>query len=80
LPRLAICDSALDAVAGADAVIVATEWPEFAGLDWRRVRAAVATPLLFDGRRLLDPDAMRGLGFRYERVGSPPSVAPVEVR
>jgi UDPglucose 6-dehydrogenase len=80
LPRLAICESALDAVAGADAVIVATEWPEFADLDWRRVRAAVATPLLFDGRRLLDPDAMRGLGFRYERVGSPPSVAPVEVR
>jgi len=80
LPRLAICESALDAVAGADAVIVATEWPEFADLDWRRVRAAVATPLLFDGRRLLDPEAMRGLGFRYERVGSPPSVAPVEVR
>src|SRR5689334_924795 len=80
LPRLAICDSALDAVDGADAVIVATEWPEFADLDWRRVRAAVATPLLFDGRRLLDPDAMRALGFRYERVGSPPSVAPVEVR
>ena len=80
LPGLAICDSGLDAVAGADAVIVATEWPEFADLDWRRVRAAVATPLLFDGRRLLDPAAMRGLGFRYERVGSPTSVAPVEVR
>jgi UDPglucose 6-dehydrogenase len=80
LPGLAICDSALDAVAGADAVIVATEWPEFADLDWRRVRAAVATPLLFDGRRLLDPAAMRGLGFRYERVGSPTSAAPVEVR
>jgi UDPglucose 6-dehydrogenase len=80
LPRLAVCDSALDAVAGADAVVVATEWPEFADLDWRRVRAAVATPLLFDGRRLLDPGSMRELGFRYERVGSPPSVAPVEVR
>ena len=92
LPSLAVCESALDAVAGADAVVVATEWPEFTSLDWQRVRTGLAVPLLFDGRRLLDPNAMRELGFRYERVGSPtsvdsapvaaspPRVDPVEVR
>jgi UDPglucose 6-dehydrogenase len=67
------------AMAGADAVVVATEWPEFAELDWSQAREAMATPLLFDGRRLLDPATLRDLGFRYERVGSP-SVAAVEAR
>ena len=80
LRRLRVCETAIDALAGAEAVVVATEWPEFADLDWRRARETMTTPLLFDGRRLLDPVAMRRLGFRYERVGSPPSVAPVEVR
>jgi UDPglucose 6-dehydrogenase len=79
LPRLRVCDSPMDALSGADAVVVATEWPEFTDLDWRMAGDAMATPVLFDGRRLLDPVAMRALGFRYERVGSPPSVAPIEV-
>ncbi len=58
---------------GAEAVVIATEWPEFKELDWASARDRMATPLIIDGRRLLDPAAMRDLGYRYERVGSPTS-------
>lgn len=53
--------------------LVATDWPEVKGLDWASVRDRMASPLIIDGRRLLDPAAMRDLGYRYERVGSPTS-------
>jgi UDPglucose 6-dehydrogenase len=71
LPDLITEPSATAALAGADVAVIATEWPEFAELDWAAVRDDMATPLVIDGRRLLDPDAMRRLGYRYERVGSP---------
>ena len=74
VPGLVICDSAVHALDGADAAVIATEWPEFVALDWAGARARMATPLVIDGRRLLDPLAMRDLGFRYERVGSPSAV------
>jgi UDPglucose 6-dehydrogenase len=77
LPGLIVHHTALDALAGADAAVIATEWPEFKDLDWAHVRGVMATPLVIDGRRLLDPEGMRDLGFHYERVGSPPSEAAV---
>jgi UDPglucose 6-dehydrogenase len=77
LPALIVHHTALDALAGADAAVIATEWPEFKDLDWAHVRGVMATPLVIDGRRLLDPEGMRDLGFHYERVGSPPSEAAV---
>jgi UDPglucose 6-dehydrogenase len=80
LPLLSVCDTPMDTLAGADAVVIATEWAEFAELDWRKAGESMAAPVLFDGRRLLDPVAMRRLGFRYERVGSPSSAAAVEIR
>ena len=70
---LVICATAADALSGAEAAVLATEWPEFEALDWAEMRQVMAVPLVIDGRRLLDPMAMRNLGFRYERVGSPPS-------
>jgi UDPglucose 6-dehydrogenase len=73
VPGLVICDSAVDALRDADAAVIATEWPEFAAMDWAGVRGIMATPLVIDGRRLLDPSTMEDLGFRYERVGSPAS-------
>jgi UDPglucose 6-dehydrogenase len=72
---LVACDTAIDALAGAEACVIATEWPEFKDLDWSHVRGLLASPIVVDGRRLLDPGEMRDLGYRYERVGSPPSVA-----
>jgi UDPglucose 6-dehydrogenase len=79
VPELVVHDSALDALDGVDAAVIATEWPEFETLDWARARTIMATPLVIDGRRLLDPVTMRKLGFDYERVGSPPSGAAVRV-
>ena len=55
----------------ADALVIATEWPEFARLDWERIRGSMARPLLLDGRNLLDPGKVRKLGFEYESVGRP---------
>jgi UDPglucose 6-dehydrogenase len=75
LPGLVIHDTAMDALTGADVVVISTEWPEFRDLDWSEARSRMAGDVVIDGRRLLDPTAMRDLGFRYERVGSPTSGA-----
>ncbi len=62
-------DSALDALEGADAAVLVTEWGEFAELDWAAAAERMARPLLIDGRNFLDPEALRGAGFEYEGVG-----------
>ena len=54
---------------GCDALVIATEWPEFKKLDLSRVRAALTHPILFDGRNLFDPLEMEKLGFIYKSVG-----------
>ena len=63
VPDLIIHDTAVEALAGADAAVIATEWPEFKDLDWAPRRGIMAAPLVIDGRRLLDPATMQGLGF-----------------
>ena len=69
LPRVELCDSAEEALEGADAAILVTEWPEFAELDWAGIRDRMANPLVIDGRNFLDPDSLREAGFRYEGIG-----------
>ncbi|HKF81167.1 MAG TPA: UDP-glucose/GDP-mannose dehydrogenase family protein [Thermoleophilaceae bacterium] len=65
-----ICDSALAALDGAEAVVLVTEWPEFRELDWEGgVKARMRTPLVVDGRNFLDREALRDAGFTYEGVG-----------
>lgn len=64
-----LCDSALDAVDGADAAVLVTEWPEFAELDWAEVKRRMKTPLLVDGRNFLDRQELEAAGFTYEGVG-----------
>jgi len=61
--------SAADALDGADAAVLVTEWPEFAELDWTAARERMATPLVVDGRNFLDGDALRAAGFAYEGIG-----------
>ena len=70
-----LAGSMLEAVRGADAAVIVTEWGEFRSLVSAEVRAAMATPLIVDGRNLLDPDQARAAGFLYESVGRP-SVEP----
>ncbi|MEO6182605.1 MAG: UDP-glucose/GDP-mannose dehydrogenase family protein [Verrucomicrobiota bacterium] len=54
---------------GCDALIVATEWPEFKKLDLERARKALTHPIMFDGRNLFDVDEMERLGFIYKSIG-----------
>jgi UDPglucose 6-dehydrogenase len=72
---IAYVGSAYEAVQGADAVLLLTEWPEFRELDFARVRQAVHYPIVIDGRNLLDPETMRRHGFTYLSMGRP-EVAP----
>jgi UDPglucose 6-dehydrogenase len=62
---------AYDIAHQAEALILATDWPEFNNLDWKRVRDLMARPVVFDGRNLLPPNEMRALGFEYHSVGRP---------
>jgi UDPglucose 6-dehydrogenase len=54
---------------GCDALVIATEWPEFKKLDLERARRELTHPILFDGRNLFDPAEMEKLGFIYKSVG-----------
>ena len=62
-------DSALAAVAGADAIVIVTEWPEFAELDWDEVAEHTTGRIVIDGRNFIDGDAVRAAGFAYEGIG-----------
>jgi UDPglucose 6-dehydrogenase len=61
--------SPLEAVDGAEALILATEWKDFANVDFTEVKARMHTPMIFDGRNLFDPETMRELGFDYRGIG-----------
>jgi UDPglucose 6-dehydrogenase len=68
-PRLVVATSAIDAADGADAVVVATEWEEFAGLDWHAIAGAMRGDLVYDTRRRLDGAAVAAAGLRYVELG-----------
>ena len=61
--------SALEAVTDAEALIIATDWNEFANVDLAVLKDKMRTPIVFDGRNLLDPETMRQFGFSYYSVG-----------
>ena len=67
--RVAIVDSALAAVEGADALAVVTEWQEFRSPDFAAIKSRLKTPAIFDGRNLYEPAALRRLGFEYYPIG-----------
>ena len=69
--------SAAEAVVGADAVVLVTEWPQFAGLDFAELAAAMRGSLVVDGRNFFDPGAVRASGLTYEGIGR--AAAPVPV-
>jgi UDPglucose 6-dehydrogenase len=63
------CSSPLEAVAGADAAVIVTEWPELRELPLDEARQAMRNALIVDGRNFLDPDDVRSAGFVYEGIG-----------
>ena len=71
LPKeVILCDSAMDALRGAQAAILVTEWQEFVDLPWEEVaKLMTKTRLIFDGRNALDGRALMKLGFKYRGVG-----------
>ncbi|MBM3679222.1 MAG: hypothetical protein FJW96_15320, partial [Actinobacteria bacterium] len=58
-----------DAVRGADAAVIVTEWPELAEADWTKLAGMMRERVVVDGRNLLDPAAMRAAGFDYDAIG-----------
>jgi len=68
---LVLCESAADALAGADALAVVTEWQEFRSPDLGLIAATLSEPTVFDGRNIYDPETMSGHGFTYFSIGRP---------
>ena len=64
-----LASSPIEAAKGAEALIIATEWKAFATVDLTELKNAMHTPLIFDGRNLLDPKTVRDFGFTYTSVG-----------
>ena len=69
LKGVEIAQSAADALRGADAAVIVTEWPELRDLPWPELRESMRTPVVIDGRNHLDADGMRAAGFAYEGMG-----------
>src|SRR5438094_1025383 len=68
-----LAESAYDAARDADALLILTEWEEFAALDLMRLRVELKYPIVIDGRNLYDPEIMAASGFTYYSVGRPSS-------
>ena len=69
LPGLRYAASALEAAMSADALVIVTEWKAFRSPDFEVLRAALRTPVVFDGRNLYDPAMLRARGFEYHGIG-----------
>ena len=63
--------NAYETLTGADALVVATEWNEFRSPAWDRIKSALSTPVVFDGRNIYRPEQVRELGFTYYCIGKP---------
>jgi len=66
------CHDPVSAAAGADAVALTTDWPQYTTLPFRKIAATMNNPLIFDGRNCLQRDVMRETGFQYYPMGRPP--------
>jgi UDPglucose 6-dehydrogenase len=67
--RITLCEKSYDALAGADALAVITEWNEFREPDFAKMQALMKAPMVFDGRNIYSPEHMRALGFTYFSMG-----------
>jgi len=67
--RIALCEKSYDALAGADALVIVTEWNEFREPDFGKMRSLMKSPVIFDGRNIYSPEQMQALGFTYFSIG-----------
>ncbi len=77
VPAIRLAATPMAALSGADVCVIGTEWPVFRDLDWAAARYVMRSPVVVDGRRLLDAEAMRRLGYRYATVGTPDRIPDV---
>jgi len=74
-PRSAFAATPEEAATGADAVVVVTEWPQLKDVDWAAVAKTMRTPVLIDGRNMLDPSVLRDAGLTVEGIGRAAEIA-----
>ncbi|WP_017434053.1 UDP-glucose dehydrogenase family protein [Saccharococcus caldoxylosilyticus] len=70
-PTIHYTKTPLEALKGADAVIIVTDWKEIIEIDWQKAKNILSQPFVFDGRNCLNSSAMLKLGYHYEGVGTP---------
>ena len=75
--KLTLCESAAEAVIGADALVIMTEWQEFRSPDFAMIRESLTSPVIFDGRNLYDPAILATHGIDYYGIGRGKSVTEV---
>ena len=68
-PNLTYAENQTAALAGADALVIVTEWKEFRSPNFTTIKSALKTPVIFDGRNLYEPKLVRGMGFEYFAIG-----------
>jgi len=68
-PQILYVNSPYEAVEGAAALLIITEWDEFKGLDLKKIKDVMANPIIIDGRNIFEPEDVRSLGFEYYSVG-----------
>lgn len=68
-PQILYVNSPYEAVEGAAALLIITEWDEFKGLDLEKIKDVMANPIIIDGRNIFEPEDVRSLGFEYYSVG-----------
>ncbi len=69
-----IAATAEEALEGADAAVVVTEWQEVTDLEWTHLTGSMARPVVIDGRNALDPELMAVAGYTYEGIGRLPGL------
>ncbi|CAG2143215.1 UDP-glucose dehydrogenase family protein [Cupriavidus plantarum] len=71
MARVHFCQQQMDALDGADALVIVTEWKVFRSPDFAQIRSQLKEPVIFDGRNLYEPDAMVQAGIEYHAIGRP---------
>ena len=74
IETLTLVERRMDALDGADALVICTEWKEFRVVDFSAIKSALRTPVVVDGRNIYEPDVVREAGLLYFAVGRGDSV------
>ena len=69
--KLAYCDMRMDALDGADALCIMTEWKDYHSPDFAEMYQLLKSPVIFDGRNLYEPERMKRRGYKYYSIGRP---------